>query len=526
MKTLCLFGLLLAGVTGFMEAAQPEPVFEDPISMAAPGGASSKIDEFVFDQLKRLGISPANPCSDPVFLRRAYLDILGTLPTEQEAIEFLDDGNPKKRSTLIDRLLERDEFAEYWGMKWCDLLRVKSEFPINLWPNATQAYDRWIRNSIKQNIPCSQFARDILTANGSNVHAPPVNFYRSAGSKDPKALARAVALTFLGERAEKWPEPKLAGMSTFFSEVGFKATKEWKEEIVFFNGIDASNLPKTMAVFPDGTPAQIPSGKDPREVFADWLLLSPNSPFARNAVNRVWYWLMGRGIIHEPDDSRPDNPPSNPQLLTWLAQELVTANYDIKHIYRLILNSKAYQLSCVPQSTGQQSEKNFAYYPVRRLESETLIDAINQITGASEEYSSMTPEPYTWVPQEKRSIALPDGSISSAFLDLFGRPPRDTGLLGERNNRPTAAQRLHLLNSNHIQSKINGSEKLRGIFRSSGSPRQGIEQIYLTILSRYPTEEELRLLKDYSQNSEARGPQVLNDLAWALINSAEFLYRH
>jgi len=526
MKALYLFVFLLGAALGPVAAGTTPSPFEDKSLLIFFTNPSGKLDSFVFGKLKQLGIQSANPCSDAVFLRRVYLDVIGTLPTPEEARKFLDDKNNNKRAALIDRLLERDEFADYWGMKWCDLLRVKAEFPVNLWPNAAQAYDRWIRTSIRQNKPYSHFVWEILTSNGSNFKAPPVNFYRSTGGKDPKSIARAVALTFMGERAEKWPQAKWDGMAAFFSQVGFKSTAEWKEEIVYYNGNDKSQEPAGKAVFPDGTPAQLTGEKDPREAFATWLLTSKNSPFARNAVNRVWFWLMGRGIIQEPDDSRSDNPPSNPELLSWLAQELISSKYDIKHIYRLILNSKAYQLSCIPGSTKPEAEVNFAYYPLRRLEAEVLIDALDQITGSTEEYSSMIPEPFTWVPEDKRSIALPDGSISSAFLDLFGRPPRDTGVLSERNNRPTSAQRLHLLNSSHIQSKITASERLKAIFRSSPTPLEGITQIYLLVLSRYPTLEELAALKAYTQTGEAKGWNVSYDLTWALMNSAEFLYRH
>lgn len=524
MKTIFLFAIFLVTVVCPAAMGASASPFENQSFFAS--GSSGKIDEFVFGKLKQLGVQPAKSCSDAVFLRRVYLDVIGTLPTAEEARAFLDDKNPRKRAALIDRLLERDEFADYWGMKWCDLLRVKAEFPVNLWPNAAQAYDRWIRTSIKENKPYSRFAWELLTANGSNFRSPPVNFYRSAGSKDPKAIARAVALTFMGERAEKWPDAKLTGMAAFFSEIGYKSTTEWKEEIVYFNGFDGAHAPKAGAILPDGTAVKLTAAKDPREVFAIWLTTSKTSPFARNAANRVWFWLLGRGIIHEPDDSRADNPPCNPELLSWLAQELVSSNYDLKHLYRLILNSRTYQLSCIPATDKPEGEANFAFYPLRRLDAEVLIDALNQITGGTDEYSSMIPEPFTWVPDDTRSIALPDGSISSAFLDMFGRPPRDTGLLNERTNRTTAAQRLHLLNSSHIQSKITKSEKLRGLYGAGSIPKEGVTSIYLTILSRYPTTEELQALKAYTETGEAKNWQVLHDLTWALINNTEFLYRH
>ena len=231
-----LFGALVCAASG----AEPLPTFESKAAVGLISPQSARIDSFVFGKLNAMGLKRANACPDPVFLRRAFLDVIGTLPTAAEASEFLDDKRPSKRALLIDRLLSRGEFADYWGMKWCDVLRVKSEFPVNLWPNAAQAYDRWIRNRIRQNTTYSQFAWELLTADGSNFRSPAVNFYRSAGSREPKAIARAVALAFMGERADKWPEAKLGDLAVFFSRIGFKSTSEWKEEIVFFDGLDSA----------------------------------------------------------------------------------------------------------------------------------------------------------------------------------------------------------------------------------------------------------------------------------------------
>ena len=520
-KTLLILAVVVLAASGAVAAhgATPNP-FESQSTLSPP----NQIDQLVVARLKRLGIPPANICSEAVFVRRVYLDVIGTLPTAEEVRAFLEDRNPNKRSALIDRLLERDEFADYWAMKWCDLLRVKSEFPINLWPNAVQAYHRWIRAAIQQNTPYDQFARELLTANGSNFRAPQVNFYRAVQSKEPRALAQAVALTFMGTRADKWPAEQLAGMAAFFSQVGYKSTAEWKEEIVFFD--PGKSNAASAATFPDGTTVRFSPDRDPREVFADWLISSRNPWFARSIVNRVWSWLLGRGIIHEPDDIRADNPPANPELLAYLERELIASRYDLKQIYRLILKSRTYQLSCVPRSNDPRAEANFAFYPVRRLEAEVLIDALNQITGGTEKYTSQIPEPYTHIPDGQRSIALADASISSPFLELFGRSSRDTGLESERSNRPTAAQRLHLLNSTHIARKLEQSDKLRELLqRSKGSARNVVDTLYLTILSRYPTEEELKVVSTH-RASASTGRRAGLDLAWALINTAEFQYRH
>ena len=528
MKTSLILALiLLAAERGSSGTAAPAGAlspFESPESLVP----QCQIDRLVSAKLHQLGIQPAHLCSDAVFVRRVFLDAIGTLPTAREAREFLFDSKPDKRRILVDRLLERDEFADYWAMKWSDLLRVKAEFPINLWPNGVQAYHRWIRASIKENKSYDRFVRELLTSSGSNFRVPPVNFYRSAQSKEPQAIAQAVALTFMGSRAENWSKERLIGTSAFFSNVGYKYTGEWKEEIVYFDAEKATTRPASGAgaAFPDGTTAEIPAGRDPREVFTDWLVSPKNPWFARAIVNRAWSWLLGRGIVHEPDDFRDDNPPSNPELLAYLERELVTSHYDLKHIYRLILNSKTYQLSSIPRSRDPKAAANFAFYPLRQLDAEVLIDAICQITGTGEKYSSAIPEPFTFIPEDQRSIALADGSINSSFLEMFGRPPRDSGLESERNNRPTADQRLHLLNSSHIQRKLEQGRAIQPLLQGKGNPRDAITGLYLTILSRFPTDDELKIAGASFQSPGVTGRQAAVDLAWALINSDEFLYRH
>ena len=530
MRSAAILAVALAAWFAPAEGGEaPATLFESAADPTPP----TALDEPVLARLKALGIQPAALSSDAVFVRRVYLDAIGTLPTAEEAMQFIEDRHPKKRAALVDRLLERPEFALYWAMKWSDLLRVKAEFPINLWPNAAQAYYTWIWSSLRRNVPYDRFVREQLTASGSNFRVPPVNFYRAVQGKDPPGIAKAVALTFMATRAETWKPDRLAGMAAFFSYVGYKSTLEWKEEVVYFDSLKAAKAaaggaPMT-AVFPDGTAARLAPDADPREAFADWLIRPENPWFARAIVNRVWYWLAGRGIVHEPDDFRPDNPPSHPDLLDLLAKELVKSKYDLKHIYRLVLNSRTYQLSSVRRSDKPEAEAAFASYPIRRLEAEVLIDVLCQITGTTESYSSRIPEPFTWIPETSRTIALPDGSISSPFLEMFGRPPRDTGLESERNNAPSAAQRLHMLNSGHILGKINRSTKLRGLISPPEERirlRDAVTRVYAAILSRPPTEKEYKTMEAYAQGEETKGEKALIDLIWALLNSSEFLYRH
>jgi hypothetical protein len=401
-----------------------------------------------------------------------------------------------------------------------------------------------------------------------------VNFFRAVQNRTPEGIATAVALVFMGARVGSWPADRLAGMATFYSQVGYKPTAEWKEEDVFWDPLGASRTPGNTApgreaiappkppanaanapappsppaasapdchvsgrcapepAFPNGKKAKLPPDRDPREVFADWLITPKNPWFTRAIANRAWYWLMGRGIINEPDDIRPDNTPSNPTLLAYLEKELIRGHYDLKGFYRLILNSETYQLSSIPTLEGPKAEAAFASYRVRRLDAEVLIDAINKVTGTTDLYTSPIPEPFTYIPENKPAVALPDGSITSPFLALFGRPARATGMENERDHKPLPAQQLYLLNSSNIQRKIDQGPKLKALFASGRKTPEIIDELYLTVLSRFPTPEEAKTAELYSSFRTAAKPGAPKrredwvDIAWSLINSTEFRYRH
>jgi hypothetical protein len=557
-----LAAMVLAADSG---VASPKMV-SDAFELAPAPVPQSRLDKLVFAEFARLKLHPVL-CSDAVFVRRAYLDVTGALPTAQEARDFIQDPDTKnKRRLLIDRLLERPEYADYWAMRWGDILRIKAEFPVNLWPNAAQAYHRWVRASIAENKPYDQFARELLTSSGSNFRVGPVNFFRAVQNRTPEGLATAVALVFMGTRVASWPPDKLTGMSAFYAQVGYKPTSEWKEEDVFWDPLGASHTagnaapgrdaivpkppdpkapppppvapppppppPPREAVFPDGKKIKFSPDRDPRQLFADWLVTPKNPWFTRAIANRVWYWLMGRGVIHEPDDIRPDNPPSNPALLAYLEKELIRQHYDLKAYCRLILNSEAYQLSSIPHSQDPGLAAKFASYPMRRLDAEVLIDAINKITGATELYTSPIPEPFTYIPEDKPAVALPDGSITSPFLALFGRPARATGMENERDHKPLAAQSLYLLNSSNIYRKIDQGPKLKTLFTSGRKTSEITDELYLSILSRFPTAEEAKTAELYTSFKTPPRPGAPKrredwvDVAWSLMNSIEFRYRH
>jgi hypothetical protein len=491
---------------------------------------NNHLDEIVFSNLKQKQITPSSLCSDEVFFRRAYLSVVGTIPTQFEVQNFVQNSAPDKRKILIDTLLEMDGHADYWTLKWSNILRIKSEFPGNLWPLAAQVYAGWVRNCLKENMPYDQFAKTLLTSSGSNFFDPPVNFYRVMLKKDPVSILDAVCLALMGTRSKNWTPEQRNGMAAFFTKVGYKTTNEWKEEIVFFNEDGKMINPITNEplepVFLDGQHVSISPDKDPRDVFADWLVSSKNPWFSRNIVNRIWYWFMGKEIIQNPDDIRPDKKLKNAKLLIWLEKEFVRSNYDMKHICRLILNSRTFQLSSDIKKNNINDNVYFSHYYVHQLDAEVLIDIVCKITGTTEVYSSQVPEPYTFIPEDENSVSLTDGSITSPFLDLFGRPSHDTGLESERNNEPSMLQRLHFLNSSHIQKKLQGSQLLKKLINQSKDSREIITNLYLSILSRYPVETEQKIAGKYFLSSNQSKNDSAIDLAWALISTKEFCCQH
>jgi hypothetical protein len=454
--------------------------------------------------------------------------------------------------------LDQPAHFDYWAMKWSDILRVKAEFPVKVWPNAAQAYHRWLWEAVAQNKPYDQFARELLTSSGSNFRVGAVNFYRAIQDKTPEGIASVVGLAFMGTRVVFWPEDRRKGMAAFFTQVGYKPTSEWKEEIVFWDplksavvpgsvapGVDAvakavtvtNQVPQALAaplgengplaaVFPDGTKTTVPPDRDPREAFAEWLIRPENPWFAKNIVNRTWAWALGRGIIHEPDDLRENNPPSVPELLAYLEKEFVASRYDLKALKRMIFTSTAYQFSSMPRFKGPEAKAAFASYLLRRVEAEVLIDALNEITGSSDLYTSAVPEPFTYIPKDMNAVSLADGSITSSFLTLFGRSSRSTGMEAERVNELASTQWLFMLNSNQIQNKLQSGPKLNALLSSGGKTNEIAEKLYLTFLSRLPTEADVKTVEEYAKTGPTKGRDMWIDLAWGLVNSPEFLLRH
>ena len=505
--------------------------------------ANNKIDELVLANLKALGFPPSEVAADEVFLRRVFFDVIGVPPTPDEARAFLADNDPQKRSKLIDRLLEREEFADFAATKWRDLLRIKAEEPISLWPKACETYYRWVRDSIAENKPYDQFARELLTGSGSNFRDGPANYVRAVPERDPRTLGEATALLFLGARlscarchahpVENWGRDDDLGMAAFFSQVKIKFTSEWKEQIVCRDPERVLRHPRTgkvVAMKPLDSPALAWDGQtDPRRKFADWLTTPQNPWFAKNIVNRIWYWLMGRGIVHEPDDLRSTNPPENPALLEYLEKELVGHRYDLKHIYRLVLNSKTYQLSSEPTPLNQKDGKNFSHYRARRLTAEQILDALAQITEQPQNFRQFrrpNTAPDTSIPPERQGRA----NCGSQREFPLGRDVRPAGKGhgdGARAGRrpepdaravPDQLQRHRRLDLQQpaAPTPAEGQEERRGRRRralsdGAGAAAQG--------------SREKKLLEYLTAEHNGRD-RAIHDILWTLLNANEFLLNH
>ncbi|MEO8368550.1 MAG: DUF1553 domain-containing protein [Candidatus Solibacter sp.] len=506
-----------------------------PKPFPAPDGGG-RIDALVYQKLNAMGVPPSDIASDEVFLRRIYLDVIGLLPSAEEARAFLAKPD---RARLVDELLARDEFNDFWSLKWGDLLRIKSEYPVRVWPKAVAVYYQWVHDSLQANKPYDQFARELLTATGSNFRVGPANFVRAVPSKDPRTLGETTALVFMGQRIgcsrchahpqESWTLDDDLGLGAFFARVNYKATQEWKEEIVYTDFRGTLRHPRTRAVveprFPGAAAAvKVAAEEDPRGQLAAWLTSPENPYFAKAIVNRIWYWLLGRGIIHEPDDLRPGNPPVNPELLTYLESELIGHKYYLRHIYRIILNSRTYQRASEPNEWNARDTTLFSHYTVRRLGAEQMLDAISQVTETSEKFRSIIPEPFSNWPANFRATQISDGNTECNFLDLFGRPPRDTPYEAERNSDVTLKQALYLLNSEQLEGKLATSPRLKQLLAKSDGDL--LDEIYLSSLARFPTAEEKQRLSAYLGARKAARPQAVQDVVWALLNSKEFEFNH
>lgn len=454
---------------------------------------SNYIDQAVQAKLKTLRILPSDLASDEEFLRRVYLDSIGTLPTPAEVRAFLNDKSPDKRSKVIDELLERPEYVDFWTYKWGDLLRVNRE---TLTEKGMWAFYTWVRDSVAENKPWDKMVYEVVTANGSNFSDGPSNFYRI--SRTPEDLTETVSQAFLGIRVqcarchnhpfEKWTQADYYKFANLLSRVGRKTGDHPADLVITTANGGEIAFPKTGKPLPptpyDGQPLAADSTTDRRVYLADWLTSPKNDYFVRAIVNRVWRHYMGRGLIEPVDDLRATNPASNEPLMQALGKDLVAHQFDLKYLMRQIMNSRTYQLTSRPRPENKKDDRQYSRYFVKRLTAEQLLDAICQVTSQPEKFPNL--------PNGYRAIQLPDTKVNNYFLDVFGRPPRQITCDCERAQEPNMAQALHLINGAGVNQKIaSDSGLVAGLIKAGKKDAEIVEELYLTCFGRMPTKVEM-----------------------------------
>jgi hypothetical protein len=494
------------------------------------------IDPLVWSKLKQLNILPSEIVDDAKLVRRLYLDLIGRLPTPDEVRQYLDDDQPGKRDRLIDHLLDRPEYADFWANKWADLLRPN---PYRVGIKATLSLDGWLRDAFRRNLPYDQFVREIVTARGSNWRNGAVTVFRDR--RTPEEITTMFSQLFLGVRLdcakchqhpfEVYGQSDFYSLAAYFAKVGYKGTGlsppiSGGEEIVLVADRGTVKHPLTgEAMEPKPLWGNTPSldstenagDQDPRVALADWMTSADNARFAQAAANRLWGELFGVGIVDPVDDIRATNPPSNPELLTRLGEEYQRVNFDQKAMLKIIASSAVYSLSSLPNATNANDHRNFSRHYRRLSRAEVVADAIADVTGVPDQFDGMPPG--------SRAMQLWTFRADSELLDAFGRPDPNQDPPCERFPEATMGQALHLMNAPNIQTKLTSDDGLAAKVASENlSPEQMIQHLYLATYSRFPTTDELMTLVPLFDQPDRPLRKILEDLLWSLMNTPEFVY--
>jgi hypothetical protein len=496
-------------------SARPGPPLKHPV------------DREVYAKLRQLNIAASPVCGDEEFVRRAYIDLLGTLPSPGDVRAFVGNTAPDKRAHLVDALLERPEYADMQALLWADRLRSDSRFHR---VGGVRSYYKWLRDEFVANRPLDKFARAMLTASGPNYTNGQANYWGNYDKiSTPIETAIQTGQVFLGVRIgcaqchnhpfEKWTQGDFYSLAAVFSQVVEFHTKNTQEFDLRLDATKAVINPATKrAAEPrplGGGIIDVPPGQDRRVPFADWLTAKGNPFFARTMANIVWRNLMGRGIVNPVDDFRDTNPATHPALLELLARELADHAFDQKHLIRFIMSSRAYQHSGAANETNRLDFKYYSRAYPRRMMAEVYMDAIAQVTGV--------PDTFKGWEEAKRAIQLPDNRYASFFLDVFERSNRL--VICDREENVTVSQALHLVNGPEVQQKIaNADSRLNQWIASGMDDSRLLEEMFLSTLSRRPTARE----KDRLLTRIGKGPrrEVLEDTLWAILNSKEFVFNH
>jgi hypothetical protein len=517
-----------------------------PFTNNVPGRVFSRakrrnfIDELTLEKLRELKLPPSPRGTDSEFIRRVYLDTIGVLPTAQETRDFLASKEAKKRDQLIETLLRREEFVDYWAYKWSDLLLVSKE----LKPAAMWAYYNWIRGNVAANTPWDVFVRKVITARGSTLENGAANFY--VLHDDPRLMSETASQAFLGmsincakchnHPMEKWTNNQYYQMANLFARVRTKSGPREGDNIIFVANSGEVIQPLTGKPQPpaplDGQALPFDSTEDRREALANWLVSPDNPYFSRAIANRIWANFMGVGLVEAVDDMRVTNPASNEKLLAALAKYLAEQKFDLKALLRVILQSETYQRSSTPLRENEAESRFYSHWYPRRLMAEVLHDAVVQITGVPTEFrpdrrnaKAGLGEPY---PMGLRAIQLPETQTDSYFLKVFGRPDREKTCECERSANPSVTQVLHIANGDTINKKLEAKNgNISKLIAANTPNEQIVEDAYLSALSRFPTAAEKgRIVAVLDRAGEADRRAVVEDVYWAILSSKEFLFNH
>lgn len=486
------------------------------------------VDDLIAAKWHKLGIAPSSICSDEVYLRRAMLDVIGVMPTPEEVHKFLADADPDKRDHLVDRLLDRPEYAAFWANHWGDLLRIKRGGQKDL-KAGTFAFTGWLRNAFATNMPYDQFVRAIITAQGESAENPPTNWYRNV--RNTVAQVNDTCQLFLGTRIscanchnhpyERITQDDYWGFGAFFARTAVKRGIG-NEQAIYVKKDGVINQPRTGQTMEpkalNGPTYDYVRGEDPRQHLADWMAEPTNPYFSKAIVNRMWAQFMGVGLVEAVDDMRVTNPPSNPQLLDVLAKDFVEHHFDLKRLISVIMKSRAYSLSSTPTDYNRTDRQNYARYTPRRLSAEALLDAVCDVTGTTEKFDGL--------PLGTRAMDLPDESVPNYFLKVFGRSMRESACECERSYAPNLSQTLDLMNAPDLQEKIAGSKgRLAALIKSNKSDKEILTEYYLRAFGREPQAEEMKDALEIMATSKDRSC-ALQDFVWMFLNSKEFLFNH
>ncbi|MDG0965330.1 MAG: PSD1 and planctomycete cytochrome C domain-containing protein [Opitutales bacterium] len=491
--------------------------------------SNNYIDQLVYDKLHKLRIYPSEICSDEVFLRRVYLDVVGAVPNVETISTFIADQSPDKRERAVDELLSRKEFTEMWVMKFAELLQIRTDDNNGVSYKSTLLYFNWIKDRIANNVPMDQIVRDLLTAKGGTFVSPATNYYQI--ERDNLKITENVAQVFMGMRIQcaqchdhpfdQWTQDDYYSFASFFSQVGRKQAADPRESVIYNRNTGEINHPVHKKPMPPkflgGETPEIKKGTDRRQVLADWLASPDNPFFARNLANIVWSHFFGQGIIEPVDDVRISNPPSNPELLDQLASRFTEYKYDFRKLVRDVCTSRIYQLSTRTNPSNEDDLRNFARAQLRRMRAEVLLDVVSQVTKTKNKFQGL--------PLGARALQIADGRFTNYFLTTFGRATRETVCSCEVVMEPNLSQALHLLNGDVTNSRITQGRIVQAMLKEGKDPETVIENLYLRCYSRKPrADEKANLLA--SLDGEESLESALNDIFWALLNSKEFIFNH